>query len=360
MYDKKAIVMIASYGGPYRGNFIPALIAYSDIVHELGYRSVFIFPKFADGFEWKNDIVSVADKVYYIPYKPYSLDNIKRIRDICFEENAVLLYSRLSGWDITARLAMPSLPLIWHMEMGLDLSNRRQKIKYWIKYRALGFGKTYHIAVSEATTESINSLGVKNQCEWIPNAIDVTRLKKIKLDCNSATTRILTFAYDPLIKGFDVALDACELLNKDGIRFELWASAQEKTYQYIEKRYGVEKPEWLVLLEPTDDISSLYNSVDIMISPSRSEGFSFCLAEAIYSGLPVVYSDIMGTRWADEMEMAFKFKCEDYVDLAKQIEKCNNADKSTTAQNHNRQIVERKYLLNVWKKRIRSFLQKIS
>ena len=128
----ESVVMIASYGGPYGGNFIPSLIAYDEAVKSLGYRTVYIFPEFVCKYDWTGQMRSVADRVYFIPYHQYTWDNVKRIRKICKAENAVLMYSRMTGWDITARLAMPRLPLIWHMELGLDLKSRRQRLKYWM------------------------------------------------------------------------------------------------------------------------------------------------------------------------------------------------------------------------------------
>ena len=351
--------MAASYGGPYAGNFMPSLIAYDAVAKELGYRTVYLFPDFTANYAWVEEMRRIADKVYFIAYHPYSLDNVKRIRRICREEQAVLLYSRMSGWDLTARLAMPRLPQLWHMEMGLDLSSRKRKFKYRFKYRVLGFGKTYHIAVSEPTTETINSLHVSNRCVWIPNAIDLTRLHEREAYSFGDPVKLLSFAYQPSIKGFDLALDACEALNREGVRFLLFASAQERTFEYVKERYGNAAPEWLTLLAPTDRIASVYDSVDVMLAPSRSEGFSFALTEALYSGLAVVYSDIPGSRWADELQMAFRFRSEDAQSLAKAIETCVKEPVTAQKQRFNRALIQEKYTLTAWQNKLRTVLQQL-
>ena len=356
---KKSIVMAASYGGPYGGNFIPSLIAYNTIVKKMGYQTVYVFPHFVSEYDWVKDIKPVADKLYFINYKPYSFDNIKQIRNVCKKEKAVLIYSRMGGWDLTARFAMPKLPLVWHFEMGLDLSNVKNKIKYWIKYRILGFGKTYHIAVSEAATQTINSLNPINECVWIPNAINLDRLSKKEAYNWHNPIRLLTFAYQPIIKGFDIAIKACEKLNQNDVNYELYASAQKHTYEYIRELYGDKKPDWIKLLEPTDKINTLFDSADILLCPSRTEGLSFANLEGMYSGLPIVYSTIPGNSLLSEFSMTYCFTTESFEDLARAIKDCSASKVEIEKQRTNRSIIEEKYSMNAWMNRISDFLLQV-
>lgn len=356
--NDKSILMVASYGGPYGGSFIPSLIAYDSIAKNLGFHTVYIFPSFVENYAWTEKIRQVADKLYFIPYNQYSIDNILRIRKICKEDNVKLIYSRMSGWDITARFAMPKLPMIWHMEMNLDLSNWKLKLKYFIKYRFFGGVNVKHISVSKNTMEAINSLGVRNKCVWIPNAINLNRLEKKAAISSHNPINLLCFAYQPYIKGFDLILDACEILNRESVNYILLASAQNKTYEYIVERYGNNKPEWLKLLEPTEEISSVYKQTDIMLSISRSEGFSYCLLEAIYSGLPFVYSDIVGTSWADDMQMGVKFKSCDVNSLVEAIKICSASSITQLKQQQNRELIDRKYSMTIWINKIENEIRK--
>ena len=358
MQKEESIVIVASYGGPYGGNFIPSLIEYDRIVKKQGYRTIYIFPEFIKESAWVETMEQIADGIYFIPYKAYSFDNVHRIRKICKNENAVLIYSRMTGWDITARFAMPFLPLIWHFEMGHNLSSVKDKIKYWIKYNILGFGKTYHIAVSENATQVINSLNVKHKCEWIPNAINTNRLVEKETCVFQNPIRLLTFAYAPIIKGFDLALDACEELNKDKTNYILMASAQQPTYDYIDERYGANPPKWLELIEPTDKISDLFNRADILLSVSRSEGLSFANLEGIYSGLPVVYSKIPGNKLLGDFEMTYGFESENVNELIKAIEQCVAKPISNKSREKNRKIINDNYSMNAWSEKIGDFLIK--
>ena len=49
-------------------------------------------------------------------------------------------------------------------------------------------------------------------------------------------------------------------------------------------------------LGPTDDVVTLYHASDIFVLPSRSEGLSNALLEAMSTGLPAVVTDVSGSR----------------------------------------------------------------
>jgi glycosyltransferase involved in cell wall biosynthesis len=352
------VLMIASYCGPYGGNFVASLIEYDKEMRLAGYKTSYVFPDVVKNFEWTSAVEVIADNIYYISYNPYSLNNILELRRIVKAEQPSLIYSRMGGWDLTARLAAPSIPMIWHLEYALGVNSKVDRIKYWCKYRLLAGRKVYHIAVSQASANDVNFLTPTNRCVSIPNAINFDRLReknenKIHVPCN-----VLIFAYDPITKGLDLVLDAFEQLNREKIDYRLLVSAQVRTFDYLNNRF-VEIPEWVQVLKPTDDISAIYEQADIMLSASRHEGFSYCLAEAIYSGLPVVYSDIQGTSWADEFKMTFKFKSEDVADLVKKLETCRNSEIMTEDVDWNVEKMINEYSMQTWSGRIGKEISKI-
>ncbi|MDO4573515.1 MAG: glycosyltransferase, partial [Clostridia bacterium] len=66
-------------------------------------------------------------------------------------------------------------------------------------------------------------------------------------------------------------------------------------------------PERIRLLPPTEDVFFYHAASDILLSASRSETFSYALAEALYMERPAVLSDIPGTAWAAGYESATVF-----------------------------------------------------
>ena len=237
--NKKCIAVVSSYYGPYAGNFVASLEGFNRVMKSRAYRVIFVFHGDADKYEWLSEFKENKDAVYLVPYKPYSLDNVKRLRKIFACEKVDLVYSRLGGWEITSHFADRHIPCVWHFEFGLQLTSFTQKMKYWFKYRILGNKNVYHIAISKSGSNTINELGVKNKCVFIPNAPELSRLRPVqpyKKD-EIELINVLIFAYDPYTKGLDVAVDSIEKLNNNQVR--LLVVAQEKTLEYLNKKYGL-------------------------------------------------------------------------------------------------------------------------
>ena len=338
---------VASYYGPYYSNFVAALYAFNAKMLQNDNDVIYVFPQEVKDFEWVKDLEK-SNKIYYLNYNPHSLNNLRALRKIFKNEKINLIYSHMCGWDFTARFSAPFTPVIWHMRMGVNVTDKKKKIKNRIKFKLLGFGKTYHIAVSPAVTEAINSLKPKKKCVTIINALDFSRLEKNeKVLVPKEQKNILLFGWSPSTKGLDITLDACEKLIKDGKNIKLLVSSQEKTYEYMNERYK-KTPDWVELLEPTSDVSSLYNRADIMLSASRSEGFSFSLAEAIYSGLVTVVSDIPGTSWSREFNARYEFLSGNADALKVALENALNHQITKEEQETNRNILKKKYSMDVW------------
>ena len=266
----------------------------------------------------------------------------------------------MCGWDFSAHFAAPFTPIIWHMRMGVNLSSFTKNIKNWVKFHFFAFGKTYHIAVSEAVKNIINSLHPHHKCLAIANALETSRLpSSFVLPRDKKPFRLLMFGWMPETKGLDTALDACESLNQQETLIELLISAQKKTFEYMTKRYGSNYPEWVRLLPPTSNVASIYQQADMMVSASRSEGFSFCLAEAIYCGLPVIYSDIPGTSWAGEFQCTYCFKVANAMDLCRAIRECISHGIKQENQRFNRVLINQKYSLDTWCNKIVDFIESI-
>ncbi len=349
--------VVSSYFGPYYSNFVASLVAFQDMMLKDKNKVVFIFPKEVENFSWIKLLEEQNTKIYYIEYNPNSFNNFKQLRKIFKQEKINLIYSHMCGWDLTVRFAAPFTPVIWHMRMNVNVKDKIKRVKNFLKFRILGFGKTYHIAVSEPVTKAINSLKPRNKCVTIHNCLDFSRLET-KMRVNSDAKNILIFGWEPTVKGLDITLDACEKLFAEGVKFKLLVSSQQKTYEYVAERYdGL--PEWLELLEPTSDVANLYQKADIMISASRSEGFSFALAEAIYSGLITVVSNIDGTSWSGEFKARFEFKSGNVEALSNALKEALGFNISKEEKEYNKSLLEEKYSMEIWVNNLNDFINQI-
>lgn len=349
---------IASYYGPYYSNFVCSMLSFHKKMQQNGNKTIFVFPKEVENFSWVELLKKENATIYYLPYKPHSLSNVIALRKIFKKEKINLIYSHMCGWDFTARFAAPFTPIIWHMHMRVLVSDWKHKLKNWLKFRIIGIGKVYHIAVSSPATNAINSLNPRNKCTFIPNALQFDRLGKLPERKHSEPYKLLIFGWAPIVKGLDITLDACEVINKDKLQVELIVSSQDKTYTYINERYN-KTPEWLKLVPPTDKIAELYASVDCMVSASRAEGFSYAIAEAIYTGLPIVYSDIPGTLWTSDFESTYIFESGNPASLISAINKVTNNPISLESQQNNRRKMEELYSMDAWVNQVMDVINSI-
>ncbi len=96
-------------------------------------------------------------------------------------------------------------------------------------------------------------------------------------------------------KGFDVMLEAAAILKKKDIKV-MWAIAgvgeQEDELKKLSTDLGLS--EFVVFCGQVDDMPSFLASLDVFVFPSRMEGRSNALTEAVAAGLPIVATDIPG------------------------------------------------------------------
>ena len=73
-------------------------------------------------------------------------------------------------------------------------------------------------------------------------------------------------------------------------------------------------PDCVSILEPTNDIVSLYKHHKVFLNASRSEGGSYAILEAYYSGCLCVLSNVPATKESNLPGVVY-FKSEDSEDL---------------------------------------------
>jgi L-malate glycosyltransferase len=144
----------------------------------------------------------------------------------------------------------------------------------------------------------------------IYNSVDADKIKKIvaRTKCQELKGKLKIPLEVPLVgvisrlryeKGIDLLLDSCYSLKKDGINFHLLIVGSGPDETVLKKQvylngisgnvsfYG--SAEWEIAME-------LLIIMDIVIVPSRFEGFGLTAAEAMVAGKPVVASDTTGLK----------------------------------------------------------------
>lgn len=132
-----------------------------------------------------------------------------------------------------------------------------------------------------------------------PNRVDFSRLKfNCGKNFDGSPKSALTFCYDYRVKGGDYAAAIAKKLHEAHNDFHLFmvvASHREMIEEQLRNDFPDYK-DYISILGPSSDISSIYALSNIYLLPSRTESLNYSVVEASYSGLTVVASDLPSIR----------------------------------------------------------------
>ena len=187
------------------------------------------------------------------------------------------------------------------------------------RFRALALGAVYgaarrHIAVSgDGLSLLPGRAGLDpGRTLQISNGVDLERFscpapetraalrRRLLGDLDDAAVICCTVARLSAQKGLDVLVDAAAILRRQGVRppvhfvvvgdGELRAELDERIL-----RAGVQDAVRLVGARPPDEIPAWLAAADVFVLPSRYEGMSIAVLEAMATGLPVVVTRVSGS-----------------------------------------------------------------
>ena len=204
--------------------------------------------------------------------------------------------------------------------------------------------------------------GGGGKIQFIPNGIELSRvLNKRKPRISDDKFIFLAFGGRNSQKRIDVLLEAGKELIKLRNDFQVFITKGTDTESVVNNYFQGNLPSWVILKDQTEDIASLFNSVDCFISSSEHETFSYAICEASVFGLPVIQSDIAGTMWNAKNPSTRLFKVNDPLALCKQMNFIIDADKEelekqiqVTIENNRRD-----YSLEQWAHNVISFYKQI-
>jgi len=202
---------------------------------------------------------------------------------------------------------------------------------------------------SENEYNDLIKLAINDKISIVPNAIDIKTLKQ-KTEWNQIR-KILFLSRLHEQKGIDYLIDAIVKLNLNNIEVIIAGEGDEKYKEQIIKKinnfeikdvfkfvggvYGQEK-------------SDLFCLADIFVLPSHVESFGIVVAEALYTGLPVITTK--GTPWQQLNSENCGWWIELTVNnLAQTLEEAISLDSESlkTMGINGRQLVEKKYEISI-------------
>ncbi|WP_297420731.1 glycosyltransferase [Clostridium sp.] len=206
------------------------------------------------------------------------------------------------------------------------------------------------ICVSKSVEdECIENFIDKNKISVVNNAIDIEKFNLPKY--KHATINIVCVArIDIEKKGQDLLIKAVKDI-ADKYNIVVYFAGEIASVQKKEDLYYLKKlceqfklKDRVEFLGNIDNIPELLRNMDILVLPSRYEGFGLAIIEAMASKTKVIASDVDGPRNIISKDSGYLFNSGDYKDLQEKIELCIKSDENMA--NYAFQYAMKEYSIN--------------
>jgi glycosyltransferase involved in cell wall biosynthesis len=219
----------------------------------------------------------------------------------------------------------------------MESSPLKQKL-YSILERTLQHVTDEIICVSKYEINTAESFGInRKKMKLIYNGVHP---KNIVPTINPDTPiKLLFVGRLDFQKGFDVLIKAYQLANRNDISLTAVGSAVNESAQELPQIDSIQYLSWV----PASQVHEIYKSADILVVPSRWEGFAMVPLEGMSMGLPVISSDCTSLpEVVSDNVTGYTFPSGDHLALAKIISSLEKAKIHQLGKNA-QQLVNEKF-----------------
>jgi glycosyltransferase involved in cell wall biosynthesis len=355
---------VTLWNSPYLGNFMSSELALAGAVRaELGLGTHFVLAHGAEGQPWLAELDAAGVTWSILPKERGAWR--EHLDRVAAEQHAAIVHSHFTYADLQAAgtAATAGVPCVWHVRTGFTGYPLRQRAKDLLKLRIVARRRVARIVtVSQWLADLAVRRGApRGRIETVPNAIVSERFanppdraaarERFGLDADADV--VLCLGWWPGIKGVDVFLDALQSIAERHPKLNALLVGEEEMRSFLAERLP-KQPSWLRTSGFVDDSAWLFAAADVFVSPSRAEGQSSAVGEALACGLPVVMSDIPGTALWGGAPAVVTFPSENAPALAAELEQLLGAPRPqrTAAGAQNRDWLRRNYSLDAWSGRM--------
>jgi glycosyltransferase involved in cell wall biosynthesis len=304
----------------------------------------------------------------FIPSKRNAVFALARLlKDV----RPLVFHSHFETFDLTAMtlkfLQYRDAKLVWHFHSLAELT-LHQRLKDAVKVRLLGriWGDLF-IAVADGTYRNAVSRGFPTgRLSLHHNGVDVSRFLSARihrqdarrtLGASNGQTVFLSLGYNPVIKGVDLFIKAAaEVHQKNPGDYLFLIVGRKETREFVSRlSESSQLGKALQILDPTEDFPRLLNGVDVLVAPSRTEGFSYAVLEAMSCGKLALCSDIPGVREIyGKQPGVWLFESEDWQKLSELMRKAGTLPCTEREQlgESNSQFVQENHSIEQWASRV--------
>ena len=351
------ILHICDYAAAYKGGFMNALEFLRRDVEKDGIRQVYLLPHRALSTNAKGWIEDMRrdGAVVYVQTDSF-IKNALLLKRIIREHKIKRIFRHFNDFpmDVITKIVCPSIPVVRFFQCTYNASGISHKL------RTLLYKKDVLVGVSRSVTEKAELSFPDREIETLEHALSFDRLERVDEFDKADKISCLTMGYNIKVKGIDLTFEAFRRVReqRDVQLYAVVASHREEFDEEVRRTFG-EKPEWLTILPPTENIGTYYKNTDIILSPSRTEGaLPFAVFEAMYCGSLAIASDIP-QQLTDKVSTVRYFKSEDVDDyvrvLIETIDAVRLPETESERARAKAEIVSN-YSMQVWADKFRKYI----
>lgn len=342
------IMIAADYAAPKSGNFIASIIALGRRLRNNGAHVLFVFPEEKEWIQWFNEEQFDVEILNKTNVRVGMVDSrFDILKKIVINYDIELIHSHFGLFHhelVYRRSEFKRLKVIIHdhMDFGITSNIIIQRVKTAL-YSCLY--QYYHINLITVMEQKRNAyIFLKNKW-FVPNGLSLERHIKNSMsreDCRREIGLkqnekcVFLLGWDLKRKGLDIALKAVQKCREmdDTICFGMigvGCAPSVDAKEFIVQETGIDPSEsWIHFFDSYEDMFAVHRAVDVYLSASRKEAFSYGLLESISQNTPVVVSDIPGTKWAEIYDNSYFYPVEDVEACAKAIMAALNTGRKVT------------------------------
>lgn len=313
------VLVLADYGGPYGGSFIPAIKALGREVRALDWRLECGFTPVARDRPWLSALTDDEIPVHFAPGRGRTELREWLESRLSAIQGPVVLHTHFTAFDLPAAAVAArraDTAVIWHVHSFLPTQVLRVAMSL-VKYRGMARRVFKVVCAGEGPARAIRRRGARpGQVVVVRNGVDTEHFRLIDptereearaaLALTAGDPVLLHFAWNWQVKGGPLASEALARMHRSGspvVGLTVGGGAQAAA---AADRLGLGAA--LKAPEPHEDVRRFYAAADALLATSRAEGGepTFSILEALACGLPVIATDIPGHRVGDPMPRALR------------------------------------------------------
>lgn len=352
----KNLIYVCNFAANYSGNFIASISELAKNILQNN-QVFFLFPEGARDKKWLSKLPVSSSHILFCTFDYENLQAICKKLSKEFPAKDTIVHTHFVDGEMLRSVTsnFKNVVVHYHMTVPEVLGPRSflQKLKQNLIYK-----NTVVVGVSKAVTIDLKKYFYFCKHECITNAISFEELEK-NAKLLKSTPSIDQDSFSILIhgthfyrKGVDLAIKALESMEPN---------IRSKCMLYITS-HNTESAHNLVsalgssfenvrVLDVTEGVKTLYDSVDLFISPSRKEAFGYAVAEAAYSECQVLASDVPGQNTMMDIPGIYWVDLNDSESLKKSIEKAiikKETDGIGEIKKEQKEYVAKNYNISKW------------